>query len=74
MFINDVTLYLQAGSAAELLKCINKPDITTLVVNGYRGNRLGGGELTRREKTEMELLRQSFSAAGEVLELTQRYP
>lgn len=74
LFINDVTLYLQAGSAAELLKCINKSDITTLVVNGYRGNRLGGGELTRREKTEMELLRQSFSAAGEVLELTQRYP
>lgn len=73
LFINDVTLYLQAGSTVALLKCISQTGITTLVVNGYCGERLGGGELTRREKTEMELLRQSFTVGGEVLELTHRY-
>lgn len=72
LFINDVTLYLQAGSTVELLKHINMTGITTLIVNGYWGDRLGGGELTRREKTEMELLRQSFALGGRVLELTHR--
>lgn len=73
LFINDVTLYLQAGYTAELLKRITNAGITTLVVNGYWGDRLGGGELTRREKAEMELLRQSFAIGGRVLELTHCY-
>ena len=35
LFINDVTLYLQAGFAADLLGNLGKADFTTLVVNGY---------------------------------------
>lgn len=73
LFINDVTLYLQAGSAAELLAHIAKASIKTLVVNGYWGDRLGGGELTRREKTETQGLRQFFALEGKVLELTHCY-
>jgi hypothetical protein len=73
LFINDVTLYLQAGLAVDLLKHIAKAGITTLVVNGYWGDRLGGGELTRREKAETQRLRQSFALKGSVLELTHRY-
>jgi hypothetical protein len=73
LFINDVSLYLQAGFASELLKRISKAGLTTLVVNGYWGDRLGGGELTLREAAEMRLLRQSFAQAGKVLELTHCY-
>lgn len=73
LFINDVTLYLQAGFTAELLKHIAKAGIKTLVVNGYWGDRLGGGELTRREKAETQRLRQSFALGGRVLELTHCY-
>lgn len=73
LFINDVTLYLQAGLAVDLLKHVAKAGSTTLVVNGYWGDRLGGGELTRREKAETQRLRQSFALEGSVLELTHRY-
>lgn len=73
LFINDVTLYLQAGFATEMLKLIAKANIQTLVVNGYWGDRLGGGELTRREKAETQVLRQSFARGGKVLELTHCY-
>ena len=73
LFINDVTLYLQAGFAAGLLKHIAKADIKTLVVNGYWGERLGGGELTHREKAETQRLRQSFARRGRILELTRCY-
>lgn len=40
-FVNDVTLYLQAGYAADLLAQIGGADFTTLLVNGYWGQRLG---------------------------------
>ena len=73
LFINDVTLYLQAGFATELLKHITKAGIKTLVVNAYWGERLGGGGLTRREKTETQRLRQSFELEGKVVELTHCY-
>lgn len=73
LFINDVTLYLQAGFTAGLLKHIAKAGIKTLVVNGYWGERLGGGELTHREKAETQRLRQSFARRGRILELTRCY-
>lgn len=73
LFINDVTLYLQAGFTAGLLKHIAKAGIKTLVVNGYWGERLGGGELTRREKAETQHLRQAFAHQGKILELTRCY-
>ena len=46
---------------------------TTLVVNGYRGERLGGGALTRHETAEMNALEKVFAEQGEVVRLTHRY-
>lgn len=73
LFINDVTLYLQAGSAQNLIDHIDAVGPSTLVVNGYWGERLGGGELTRREKTEMTTLQEWFAHTGRVLPLTLPY-
>ena len=56
LFINDVTLFLQARSAASLIKSARFDRRTTLVINGYRGERLGGGALTRHETAEMSEL------------------
>lgn len=73
LFINDVTLFLQTRSAASLIAAADFERRTTLIVNGYRGERLGGGELTRHETAQMAELVRAFAAAGEVLHLTQRY-
>ncbi|HXD43229.1 MAG TPA: hypothetical protein VN649_21880 [Ramlibacter sp.] len=67
VFANDVTLYLQAGSAATLLERLGHA--TTLVVNGYWGDRLGSGELSRRERAETAKLLAWFEAAGTVMNL-----
>jgi len=73
LFINDVTLFLQARSAARLIKAAGFDRRTTLVINGYRGERLGGGELTRHETREMSELEKQFADQGEVVRLTHRY-
>jgi len=73
LFINDITLYLQSRSAASLIKAAEFDKRTTLIVNGYQGERLGGGELTRHEKAEMAELQRVFAEQGEVLRLTHRY-
>ena len=73
LFINDVTLFLQARSAASLIKSARFDRRTTLVVNGYRGERLGGGALTRHETAEMAELEKLFAEQGEVVRLTHRY-
>lgn len=73
LFINDVTLFLQTRSAASLIDVATFDRRTTLIVNGYRGERLGGGELTRHEAAEMAELERAFAATGEVLHLTRRY-
>ena len=73
LFINDVTLYLQARSAAGLIDAAGFDKRTTLVVNGYRGERLGGGALTRHETAEMNELEKAFAEQGEVVRLTHRY-
>ncbi len=73
LFINDVTLFLQARSAASLIESAGFDRKTTLVVNGYRGERLGGGALTRHETAEMSSLEKAFVAPGEVVTLTHRY-
>ena len=52
LFINDLSLYLQAGSASRLAVWLDKAD--TVVANGYFGEKLGGGRLTIRERGEME--------------------
>ena len=72
LFINDVTLFLQARSAASLIESAGFDRRTTLVVNGYRGERLGGGALTRHETEEMSELEKAFAEQGEVVRLTHR--
>lgn len=59
LFINDVSLYLQAGSARDLIRYFIHVD--TLVANGYFGKKLGGGLLSQRENQEMRALMASFS-------------
>ena len=73
LFINDVTLFLQARSAASLIDAVGFDRRTTLVVNGYRGERLGGGALTRHETAEMGELEKAFANPGKVVTLTHRY-
>ena len=73
LFINDVTLFLQARNAASLIEAAGFDSRTTLVVNGYRGERLGGGALTRQETAEMSELEKVFAERGEVVRLTHRY-
>ena len=73
LFINDVTLFLQARSAASLIEATGFDRRTTLVVNGYRGERLGGGALTRHETAEMGELEKAFANPGKVVTLTHRY-
>jgi len=74
LLINDVTLYLQAGLATQLIERAAFARMNTLLVNGYAGQRLGGGELTAREKTETGVLRLWFENEGRVVTLTEVYP
>jgi hypothetical protein len=71
LVVNDVSMYVQAGSADELIARFASAG--TVIANGYFGERLGGGELTRRERMEMERLREWFESAGQVLELTKTF-
>jgi hypothetical protein len=59
LFINDVSMYLQAGSARDLLRRIESA--RTVVANGYYGRKLGGGMLSSREADEMEKLISAFA-------------
>ena len=58
LFINDVSMYLQAGTAKDLLQWIGR--VSTVVANGYYGQKLGTGVLSRREAAEMETLIRAF--------------
>ena len=71
LFVNDASMYLQAGTADELAPHLARAD--TVVANGYFGERLGGGELTCHERAQMERLRAWFESAGRVLMLTKTY-
>jgi molybdopterin-guanine dinucleotide biosynthesis protein len=71
LVVNDVSMYLQAGDADELIARFASAD--TVIANGYFGERLGGGELTRRERAQMERLRAWFERTGSVLVLTKTY-
>jgi hypothetical protein len=59
LFINDVSMYLQAGSTDELLRRIEPAG--TVVANGYYGGKLGGGALSARETEEMKKLIAAFA-------------
>jgi hypothetical protein len=71
LFVNDISMYLQAGSADELIARLTPAD--TVIANGYFGQRLGGGELSRHERAQMERLRAWFERAGTVVSLTKKY-
>lgn len=71
LFINDISMYVQAGSADELIARLAAAN--TVVANGYVGERLGGGELTRHERAQMERLRAWFESTGGVLVLTKTF-
>ena len=51
LFINDVSLYLQAGDPKRLYAVLAATP--TVVLNGYLGQSLGGGELGRVEQERM---------------------
>jgi hypothetical protein len=58
LFVNDISLYLQAGNARAMMRQMENAD--TIVANGYLGLRLGMGEISRREREEMGLLVDFF--------------
>lgn len=58
LFLNDASMYLQAGSASKLYSWLER--FRTVVANGYMGERLGGGELSLRERSQMEALAGLF--------------
>lgn len=72
LFINDVSLYLQAGDPAYLAGVLEKAG--TAVVNGYFGEMLGPGELSRREREAMERLAAWFRARGSVITMPPEGP
>lgn len=65
LFINDASMYLQAGSAEDLTARIAAAD--TAVVNGYWGKRLGGGIVSERERAEMAQLKSYFHEQGMIV-------
>lgn len=54
LLVNDVSLYLQAGSLERLWGVLEP--VPSVVINGYYGRSLGGGELGERERRAMEEL------------------
>lgn len=76
LVINDLTLYLQAGTASELLEFINI--FETVVANGYWGVQLGRGPLSQRERRETEAIKKAFDrilflpASSSMAEVPQR--
>ncbi len=53
-FLNDVSIYLQAGNASRLL--FHLAPIPTVVMNGYYGSFFAESLLSRRERGEMDAL------------------
>ena len=56
LFINDISIYLQAGDLDKLLAYLQTTP--TVVMNGYYGASLGGGELGKRERKQMKRLQE----------------
>ncbi len=54
LIINDVSLYLQAGSLDRLIRAIER--FSTVIMNGYMGQSFPEGPLTRRERKQMTRL------------------
>ncbi len=56
LFVNDATLYLQAGAFEHFEKVLNS--FHTAIINAYEGDRFGDSALTRREKKLTRSLKQ----------------
>jgi len=54
LFVNDVTLYFQAGDFERFVKILDTT--STIVINAYYGHTFSDSELTRREKHLTETL------------------
>lgn len=54
VFVNDISLYLQAGSVETLVEWLDR--FSTRVVNGYYGVSLGTDAFSARERLRMEQL------------------
>jgi len=65
LLFNDTSMALQAGTAKTLINAMVRA--TTVVANGYWGERLGGGKLTSREKARMARLKAWFEKEGRVI-------
>ncbi|MCX5829012.1 MAG: hypothetical protein NTV58_13575 [Deltaproteobacteria bacterium] len=65
LFVNDISMVLQAGQAEELTPWLD--GAATVIANGYWGEKLGGGILTQRERSEMGKLSVYFEMKGQVL-------
>jgi hypothetical protein len=70
LLVNDVSIYLQAGTAEDLTRWLDRA--ATVIANGYCGKRLGGGTLTERERSETAKLKAYFEGQGRVLILEPR--
>lgn len=57
LFINDISIYLQAGDLTKLLTFLHCTP--TVIMNGYCGTSLGGGKLGERERNNMRVLQES---------------
>ncbi len=66
LFVNDISMAVQAGTAEELVQQMIKA--STLIANGYYGKSLGSGILSERERQEMDRLIRDFNARGKLLE------
>lgn len=54
LFVNDVTLYLQAGDLGRLFRVLSTA--TTQIINGYYGETFADSYLSRRERARVDRL------------------
>jgi len=65
LFVNDVSMYLQAEKAEGLVRLMQKA--STLIANGYYGKKLGSSIISERERREMEVLMKYVEAKGRII-------
>ena len=54
LFINDASIYLQAGDPGDMIRWLDSTP--TVIMNGYYGTTLGGGDFGERERRNMDAL------------------
>ena len=60
LFINDATLYLQAGNCDRLLELVHNSN--TVIINAYYGHSFPESELSQREREQTEILMRRCDA------------